>query len=208
MASGLKGTKATLDETALQEGAAGDAVFSELAAEEQELHGHVGQSGFFGRFVETSGAPSVQGRAPAAAALQQVQSLNHALQDANDALHAANVALRAEVDAQRGANLELQHMLDSVEVGVLLLDEELVLLQFNAMAAQFLNLDALDLGNPVAASCRGLGAQLEAWCHEVWRSGRRAEHSCRSAIGEPLCLRIRAATLAGSERLILLFTEA
>lgn len=78
----------------------------------------------------------------------------------------------------------------------------------NTAAAQLLNLDALDLGNPVAASCRGLGAQLEVWCHEVWRSGRRAEHSCRSAIGEPLGLRIRAATIGASERLILLFAEA
>jgi PAS domain-containing protein len=205
----VKGNEATLDEAALQEGAAGDAVFSEeSAAEEQEAHGHVGQSGFFGRFVDTSGMPSSQRRTLATSALDEVQSLNRALQRANDALHAANVELRAEVEAQRGANLELQHMLDSLDQGVMLLDEELVLLQFNAMAAQFMNLDALDLGNPVTASCRGLGAQLEAWCHEVSRTGRRAEHSCRSAIGEPLCLRIRGARIGGSERLILLFAEA
>jgi PAS domain-containing protein len=205
----LKGTDATLDEAALQEGAAGDAVFNEQsAAEEQEAHGHVGRSGFFGRFIDTSGTPSSQLRDPREAALDEVQRLNRALQHANDALHAANVELRAEVDAQRGANLELQHMLDSLELGVMLLNEELVLLQFNAMAAQFLDLDLLDLGNPVTASCRGLGAQLEAWCHGVSRSGRRAEHSCRSAIGEPLCLRIRGARINGSERLILLFAEA
>jgi len=205
----LKGTEATLDEAALQEGAAGDAVFNEQsAAEEQEAHGHVGQSGFFGRFDDRSGKPSSQPRDPGAAALDEIQSLNRALQRANDALHAANVDLRAEVDAQRGANLELQHLLDSLELGVMLLDEELVLLQFNAMAAQFLNLDLSDLGNPVTVSCRGMGAQLEGWCRDVSRSGRRAEHSCRSAIGEPLCLRIRGARIDGSERLILLFAEA
>jgi PAS domain-containing protein len=136
------------------------------------------------------------------------QISNQGLQHAIDALRAANVDLRAKVDALRGTTLDLQHMLDSLELGVMLLDEELVLLQFNAMAAQFLDLDAQDLGNPVASSCRRLGSQLEAWCQDVSRSGRRAEHSCRSTIGEPLNVRIRGARVDGVARLILVFAEA
>jgi len=201
--------EAALGASAFEAEAAGDAAFSEeSAAEEQEAHGHVGQSGFFGRFVEASGVPTPRRREPAAAEIDEVQISNRGLQHAIDALHAANVELRAKVDALRGTALELQHMLDSVELGVMLLDEGLVLLKFNAMAAQFLDLDAQDLGNPIAASCWRLGSLLETWCHDVSRSGRRAEHSCRSAIGEPLTLRIRSTRIDGVARLILVFAEA
>ncbi|HKO91270.1 MAG TPA: PAS domain-containing protein, partial [Polyangiaceae bacterium] len=136
------------------------------------------------------------------------QISNRGLQHAIDALHAANVELRSKGEALRGTLLELRQMLDSVELGVMLLDEGLVLLQFNAMAGQFLDLDLQDLGNPIGASCRGLSSQLETWCYEVARSGRRAEHACRSAIGEPLRVRIRSVRINGAGRLILVFAEA
>jgi len=200
--------EAALGASVFETGAAADAAFSEeSAAEEQEAHGHVGQSGFFGRY-EASGMPAPRRREPAAAQVDEVQISNRGLQHAIDALHAANVELRAKLETLRGTTLELQHMLDSVELGVMLLDEELVLLRFNAMAAQFLDLDGQDLGNPIAASCWRLGSLLETWCHDVSRSGRRAEHSCRSAIGEPLTLRIRSARIDGVARLILVFAEA
>jgi hypothetical protein len=209
MLSGAALSDAELDESYLSEAAAGEAVFGEEGGREAvDARGQVGQSGFFGRFLGASSVPSSEDRDAVAEALDEVQSLNEGLQHANDALHAANAELRAKLAVLRRTTLDLGHMLDDLELGVVLLDEELVLLQFNAMAAQFLALDVQDVGDPVATLCGGLGPLLETWCNDVSRSGRRAEHACRSTIGEPLRLRIRSARVEGAERLILVFAEA
>ncbi len=140
-------------------------------------------------------------------AFGEVRSLNAELQRANDALHVVNEALRGKVDQLRTTTLDLEHMLDGVELGVLLLDEELAVRHFNDMAAHFLGLNAHDVGGSISASCRGFGPRLVEWCRDVLRSGRRIRRTFQSAIGEPLTLHVRRTRVDGEPRLILVFTE-
>lgn len=139
-------------------------------------------------------------------AFGEVRSLNAELQRANDALHVVNERLRGKMDQLRTTTLDLEQMLDGVELGVLLLDEDLAVRHFNDMAAHFLGLGGHDVGGSISASCRGFGPRLVEWCREVLRTGRRVRRTFQSAIGEPLTLHVRRARVDGESRLILVFT--
>ena len=172
--------------------------------------GHVGESGIFelggplpgdGQALEAASDPVLQ-------AFGEVRSLNTQLQGANDALHAVNETLRTKVEQLRVTALDLEQMLDGLDVGIVLLDGDLMLRHFNTMAAHFLSLREADLGGSVRASCRGLGPQLAEWCREVLRSGKRIRRTFPSAIGEPLSLQVRHTRVDGEQRLVLVFAEA
>jgi nitrogen fixation/metabolism regulation signal transduction histidine kinase len=140
-------------------------------------------------------------------AFGEVRSLNAELQRANDALHIVNERLRGKMDQLRTTALDLEQMLDGVELGVLLLDEDLSVRHFNDMAAHFLGLGSHDVGGSISASCRAFGPRLVEWCREVLRTGRRLRRTFQSAIGEPLTLHVRRARVDGEARLVLVFTE-
>ena len=144
---------------------------------------------------------------PMLQAFGEVRSLNRDLQRANDALHTVNETLRSKVDLLRMTALELEQMLDALELGVVLLDDELVVRHFNDMAAHFLALQDYDLGGSINAACRSSGPRLAEWCREVLRSGKHVRRSFHSAIGEPLALNVRRARVDGEPRLILVFAE-
>lgn len=154
------------------------------------------------------GAEDARAEAAVLQAFGEVRSLNAELQRANDALHVVNERLRGKMDQLRTTALDLEQMLDGVELGVLLLDEELVVRHFNDMAAHFLGLGSHDVGGSISASCRGFGPRLVEWCREVLRTGRRLRRTFQSAIGEPLTLHVRRARVDGEARLVLVFTES
>ncbi|HEU4578368.1 MAG TPA: PAS domain-containing protein [Polyangiaceae bacterium] len=192
--------------------------------EQQQSGSRVGESGIFElRAADRSPAEAFRAepfaeeafaeqalhpeRDPVVQAFGEIRSLNTQLQHANDALHGVNEALRARVEQLRLTALDLEQMLDGLELGVVLLDSELTLRHFNAMAAQFLALDDADIGGNVSGACRGLGLRLAEWCADVLRSGKRVRRSFQSAIGEPLTLQLRRARVDGELRLILVFSE-
>jgi nitrogen fixation/metabolism regulation signal transduction histidine kinase len=144
---------------------------------------------------------------PLVQAFGEVRSLNTQLQHANDALHGVNEALRSKAEQLRLNALDLEQMLDGLEVGVMLLDGELTVRHFNAMAAHFLALEDADIGGNVSGTCRGLGLRLAEWCREVLGSGKRIQRSFPSSIGEPLTMQVRRARVDGELRLILVFSE-
>jgi nitrogen fixation/metabolism regulation signal transduction histidine kinase len=192
----------------------------------EQARGHVGESGIFARGNNPAaasesraatpepvaaelevGALDAKLRDPVLQAFSEIRRLNTELQRANDALHGVNEALRTKVEQMRGTALDLEQMLDGLEVGVLLLDEELVVRHFNDMAAHFLALEAYDLGGSISAICRGSGPRLSEWCREVLLSGRRIRRTFHSAIGEMLSLQVRRTRVDGELRLILVFAE-
>jgi nitrogen fixation/metabolism regulation signal transduction histidine kinase len=144
---------------------------------------------------------------PMLQAFSEVRGLNTELQRANDALHGVNETLRSKLDQLRLTTLELEQMLDGLEFGILLVDEELTVRHFNDMAAHFLALQEYDLGGSVSAAGRSSGPRLAEWCREVLRTGKRMRRSFHSAIGEPLSLHLRRARVEGELRLILVFAE-
>jgi two-component system CheB/CheR fusion protein len=174
------------------------------SVQEREQSGDAAsESGFF----KKSEADEAGAEDAVLQAFGEVRSLNAQLQRANDALHVVNEALRGKMDQLRTTTLDLEQMLDGVELGVLLLDEDLVVRHFNDMAAHFLGLGGHDVGGSISASCRGFGPRLVEWCREVLRSGRRIRRTFQSAIGEPLTLHVRRTRVDGESRLILIFTE-
>jgi nitrogen fixation/metabolism regulation signal transduction histidine kinase len=179
------------------------------SVQEREQSSDAGsESGFF----EKGLAPhAVAQDAPMDAAVLhafgEVRNLNAELQRANDALHVVNETLRGKMDQLRTTTLDLEQMLDGVELGVLLLDDELTVRHFNDMAAHLLGLGSHDVGGSISASCRGFGPRLVEWCREVLRTGRRLRRTFQSAIGEPLTLHVRRTRVDGDSRLILVFTE-
>jgi nitrogen fixation/metabolism regulation signal transduction histidine kinase len=182
--------------------------------EQQQSGSRVGESGIFELGVTPleAAAPERAGmlhpeRDPVVQAFGEVRSLNTQLQHANDALHGVNETLRSKVEQLRLTALDLEQMLDGLELGVVLLDHELTLRHFNAMAAHFLALEDADIGGNVSGTCRGLGLRLAEWCGEVLRTGKRIRRSFQSAIGEPLTLQVRRARVDGELRLILVFAE-
>ena len=144
---------------------------------------------------------------PVQRAFGEVRSLNTQLQQANDALHGVNETLRSKFEQLRLTALDLEQMLDGLELGVVLLDRDLTLRHFNAMAGHFLALEEVDIGGNISGSCRGLGLRLVEWCDEVLRSGKRIRRSFQSVIGEPLTLQLRRTRVDGELRLILVFSE-
>lgn len=181
---------------------------------QQQSGSRVGESGIFelgATALEAADGASAEPLHPeldpVVQAFGEVRSLNTRLQHANDALHGVNETLRSKVEQLRLTALDLEQMLDGLELGVVLLDHELTLRHFNAMAAQFLALEDADIGGNVSGTCRGLGLRLAEWCGDVLRTGKRIRRSFQSAIGEPLTLQVRRARVDGDLRLILVFSE-
>jgi PAS domain-containing protein len=176
----------------------------------EQSPGHVSESGIFelGGPLPGDERAARAGFDPLLEAFGEVRSLNTQLQGANDALHAVNETLRTRVEQLRITALDRAQMLDGLDVGIVLLDSDLVLLHFNVMAAHLLALQEADLGGSLHAACRGPGAQLAEWCREVLRSGQRIRRTFPSATGEPLSLQVRLTRVDGELRMILVFAEA
>jgi len=84
------------------------------------------------------------------AANEELQSTNEELQSVNDQLHAESTEAGDKVNELNIANVDMENLLANLDVGVLLLDEKLVIRRFNPTATLHFNLLPRDVGRSLS----------------------------------------------------------
>lgn len=81
---------------------------------------------------------------------EELQSTNEELQSVNEELRMVNDEHQVKVAELMSLNHTLDTVLNSVEVGILLVDSDLQLARFNPAAARYVNLRPVDIGRPLS----------------------------------------------------------
>jgi two-component system CheB/CheR fusion protein len=143
------------------------------------------------------------------AAMEEIQSLNVTLQSVNEALHTTNVELRSELDQLRARTGDLELIINTIDVAVLLLSEGLELRDYNATAARFFTLKRQDVGRSIGRVRHELvETPLAELCREALDTGEQLERITSTSSGGLVSLRVREVDLGASvPGLLLTVTE-
>lgn len=133
------------------------------------------------------------------AALEEIQSLNVSLRSGNESLHMANVELRSEREQMRSRASDRDHMLNAIDVAVVLLGEGLRVRDYNAAAVRFLALQRADIGISIALVRHDFAqTALADLCGEALGSREPIERIATGPDGALVLLRIRRIDLGAS----------
>jgi two-component system CheB/CheR fusion protein len=83
------------------------------------------------------------------ASSEALESTNEELQSVNEALYTVNSECKRRIEELEETNTDLDNLLRVVDVGVLLLDESLMIRRFNSSATRLLPLRPEDVGRPL-----------------------------------------------------------
>ena len=142
-------------------------------------------------------------------AMEELQSLSIALQSVNDALHGMNIELRGKLDGMRQTISEVELMLNSVDVGAVLLNGRLEVSNFNATAARFMALGSDDIGKSLSRVRHDLGSfPIIELCRQTLLTGDPIERILTGSAGESIAFQAREVGIDSSDPgLMLTFTE-
>lgn len=105
------------------------------------------------------------------AANEELQSTNEELQSVNEELHTVNAEYSEKVNELTMLNDDMDRLFASVDVGILLLDEKLIIRRFNASATEHFSVLTQDVGRPLAhLSHRLRYASLLEDCQQALRN--------------------------------------
>lgn len=82
------------------------------------------------------------------AANEELQSTNEELQSVNEELHTVNSEYQEKIDQITQINSDLDNIMNSIEVGILFLDEAMLIRNFNPAIRETINLLPTDIGRP------------------------------------------------------------
>lgn len=106
------------------------------------------------------------------AANEELQSTNEELQSVNEELHTVNAEHQDKVEELVRLTEKLDDVLGAIEVGVVVLDEQLAVQHFNLAATRYFNLIDQDLGRPLAHITHQMAfSDLLDRCGDALRSG-------------------------------------
>ncbi len=80
---------------------------------------------------------------------EELQSTNEELQSVNEELYTVNSEYQEKIDQLTEANLDLDSVINSTDIGIVFLDEKLAIRKFTPQAANYINLRSSDLGRPI-----------------------------------------------------------
>jgi two-component system CheB/CheR fusion protein len=123
---------------------------------------------------------------------EELQSTNEELHSVNEELYTVNAEFERKNNELEGLNREHQNLLDSLEVGVVFLDEHLVIRKFNAASAYSFKLLPQDIDRPIDHLAYQLTDQSRMLndVRQVLETGRMAEQEVQSQDGAWLLQRM------------------
>src|SRR4029450_9371595 len=130
---------------------------------------------------------------------EELQSTNEELDTAKEELQSTNEELNTVNDELRGRNEELsrvnadlENLLASVQIAIVIVTRDLRIRRFTPMAERILNLIPSDLGRPIGQRKRNIDCgDLEARILAVLNEVTPQEREVRDAQGNRFSLRIR-----------------
>ncbi len=140
---------------------------------------------------------------------EELQSTNEELQSVNEELRMVNDEHQAKVEELKQVNRTLDAVLGGIDVGILLVDNQLVLSRFNTSATLFLNARSVDIGRPLSHLTHRLAfPDLLDRIGDVIRGGAPIERSVATTDGNSQVLvRIRPRGDAQREEALITVTE-
>ncbi|MCA2962250.1 MAG: PAS domain-containing protein [Silvanigrellales bacterium] len=106
------------------------------------------------------------------AANEELQSTNEELQSLNEELHTVNAEYQLRIEELTEAKSDIDNLLKSSDIGVILLDKQLRIRKFNPAVTREFHLIESDLGRPIThVSNRFKTGELPGLAEEVLRGG-------------------------------------
>ncbi|WP_426357215.1 PAS domain-containing protein [Pseudocolwellia sp. HL-MZ19] len=80
---------------------------------------------------------------------EEMQSTNEELQSVNEELYTVNSEYQEKINQLTEANVDLDSVINSTDIGIIFLDEHLTIRKFTPHATSYINLRASDIGRPI-----------------------------------------------------------
>lgn len=80
---------------------------------------------------------------------EEMQSTNEELQSVNEELYTVNSEYQEKINQLTEANVDLDSVINSTDIGILFLDQHLTIRKFTPHATNYVNLRASDIGRPI-----------------------------------------------------------
>ena len=125
------------------------------------------------------------------AANEELQSTNEELHSVNEELHTVNVEHQRKIEELTELTDDMDNLLESTDIGVLFLDEQLSVRKFTPRVASIFHLMPQDVGRRFDTFAHDIDyPNLLTDLHEVLANRSRVEREVHTARGELLLLRI------------------
>jgi len=126
------------------------------------------------------------------AANEELQSANEEILSSNEELQSTNEELHGRNDDLSRANSDLLNLLSSVEVALVIVENDLRIRRFTPKAERLLNLISSDVGRPIGHIKPNIECpDLETMIHEAINSAVLQEREVRDQQGRSLTMQIR-----------------
>jgi len=80
---------------------------------------------------------------------EELQSTNEELQSVNEELYTVNSEYQEKISQLTEANMDLDNVINSTDIGIIFLDEHLTIRKYTPHAANYINLRTSDIGRPI-----------------------------------------------------------
>lgn len=126
--------------------------------------------------IETSNEELQAANEELLASNEELQSTNEELQSVNEEINTVNAENLQKVDDLAALNADMNNLLESTEIGVIFLDDELRIRKFTPAIQRHFNLIESDEGRPIEHFTSSMGkSNLITRCKRVLRTGKILE---------------------------------
>jgi len=80
---------------------------------------------------------------------EELQSTNEELQSVNEELYTVNSEYQEKISQLTEANMDLDNVINSTDIGIIFLDENLTIRKYTPHSANYINLRTSDIGRPI-----------------------------------------------------------
>ena len=122
---------------------------------------------------------------------EEMQSTNEELQSVNEELYTVNSEYQEKIHQLTEANVDLDSVINSTDIGIVFLDEKLTIRKFTPHATTYINLRASDIGRPIHHISHELDyAELLTQIAHVSTDGVEIEKDILTKSGQTAIMRI------------------
>ena len=122
---------------------------------------------------------------------EEMQSTNEELQSVNEELYTVNSEIQVKNDLLKQLNTDINHLLESTEIGTLFLNHDLRIQRFTPTIRQHFDLHPSDTGRPLSAfSGNFTNLRLIEHCRKVLETNQRFEREITGRSGNNYLVRI------------------
>ncbi|WP_160064284.1 chemotaxis protein CheB [Psychromonas sp. L1A2] len=131
---------------------------------------------------------------------EELQSTNEELQSVNEELYTVNSEYQEKISQLTEANMDLDNVINSTNIGILFLDEHLTIRKYTPHSANYINLRTSDIGRPIHHISHELDYDdLLTQIENVSTKGEVVEQDILTKSGEAALIRMAPYTVNDDE---------